>query len=287
MCQFQNCQKMSLHQQRMSGNKWLTMAASVRGATHKRQNLPNQDSIRCYSENSDAVILAISDGHGSKKSFRSDQGSSFAVQIAIETIKNFVKSIKSYNYNLSFIKRLANEQVPKLIIQQWQAAVNADIRNNPFSETELEILEGKTTIAYGATLLIVLVTDNFIIYWQLGDGDILSVWNKNIIEQPILRDQRLFANETTSLCIKDAWRDFRVSFQTIVNKSPNLILLASDGYANSFSDDANFLQVASDITQLIKNEGASFIEKNLEQWLTEASKRGSGDDITIGIITQL
>jgi len=282
MCQFQNCQTMNLLQQRMFGNKWLMMAASVRGATHKRHNIPNQDSIRCYI--SDAVILAISDGHGSKKSFRSDQGSSFAVQIATETIKNFVKSIKSYNYNLSLIKSIANEQLPKVIVREWQAAVNADIRNNPFSEAELKILESKTTIAYGATLLIVLMTDNFIIYWQLGDGDILTVWEHNIIEQPILRDERLFANETTSLCIKDAWRDFRMSFQTTINKSPELILVATDGYANSFPDDANFLKVASDITQLIKHEGSSFVAKNLEQWLTEASKSGSGDDITIGII---
>ncbi|WP_171899498.1 PP2C family serine/threonine-protein phosphatase [Candidatus Marithrix sp. Canyon 246] len=273
---------MSLLQQRMSGNQCLMMAASVRGATHKRHNIPNQDSIRCYI--SDAVILAISDGHGSKKSFRSDQGSSFAVKIATETIKKFVKSIKSYNYNLSFIKRLANEQLPKFIVQKWLAAVDADIRNNPFSEAELKILEGKTTIAYGATLLIVLVTEDFIIYWQLGDGNILTVWENNIIEQPILRDERLFANETTSLCIKDAWRDFSLTFQVITNKSPQLILLATDGYANSFPDDANFLKVASDITQLIKKEGSSFVTKNLEQWLTEASKSGSGDDITIGII---
>lgn len=285
MCQFQNCQKMSLLQQRMSGNKCLMITASVRGAAHQRHNLPNQDSIRCYI--SDTVILAISDGHGSKKSFRSDKGSSFAVQIAIETIKNFFKSIKSYNYNLSFIKRLANEQIPKVIVQEWQAAIDADIRNNPFSEQELKLLEGKTTIAYGATLLIVLMTDNFIIYWQLGDGDILTVWENKIIETPMLKDERLFANETTSLCIKDAWRDFRMSFQAIINRSPDLILLASDGYANSFSDDANFFKVASDITQLIKNEGTSFVAQNLEQWLTEASKNGSGDDISIGIITQL
>lgn len=254
--------------------KWHVISASVRGASHIRNGLPNQDAIRWHSDSGLPIIMAVSDGHGSRKSFRSDRGSVFAAETALETIKEFVRCQPGDNF--TSIKRVAEEQIPK---ERWRDRVMADIQGCKDIECVADPF-----IAYGATLLTVLVTESFIICFQLGDGDILTVWENGEMERPVPKDDCLFANETTSLCTKEAWRDFRFRFQVITDSPPKLILLATDGYANSFRDDKSFMKVGSDIRLMIESEGLSFVSKNLENWLNEASQAGSGDDTTVGLI---
>jgi hypothetical protein len=147
-------------------------------------------------------------------------------------------------------------------------------------------VETKPLLAYGATLLVVLVTHAFILYVQLGDGDILTVTETGEVSRPLARDEQLFANETTSLCAANAWRDLRIGFQALVGMPPALILLSTDGYANSFRDDAGFLKVGADLLEMIRAEGLDQVNENLAGWLTEASQTGSGDDITLAVISQ-
>lgn len=230
------------------------------------------------------VIMAISDGHGSQKSFRSQSGAYFAVHVAVEIIKEFIESQADVS-NFTRVKRIAEEQLPKELVRRWKAKVLSDIEKEPFSSEQSELLKGKNNlVAYGATLLAILLTSEFIMYWQIGDGDILTVSETRDVERPVPKDSRLFANETTSLCAKDAWQDFRFCFQPILGSPPNLILLATDGYANSFGSDESFLKVASDILEIIQKKGFEFVRSNLQDWLKEASESGSGDDITVGII---
>jgi len=262
--------------------------ASVRGASHIRSGLPNQDEMKIWqpprSGSGLPVILTLSDGHGSQKSFRSRTGAYFAVHAAVETIKEFIESQSDVS-NFTRVKRIAEEQLPKELARRWKAKVISDIEKSPFSSEQSELLKGKDSlVAYGATLLAVLLTSEFIMYWQIGDGDILTVSEKGEVERPMPKDERLFANETTSLCTKDAWRDFRFCFQPVLDSPPKLILLATDGYANSFGTDESFLKVASDILEIIQTEGFNFVCKNLQDWLKEASESGSGDDITVGLI---
>jgi serine/threonine protein phosphatase PrpC len=266
---------------------WHVLGKSVRGASHVRNNLPNQDAI-LWNENHELglpIIMAVSDGHGSAKCFRSDKGSRIAVKIATETLNDFFTQ-QSDIQNLTMFKRLAEERLTKEIIKRWDNEVLSDIEQQPYSEEDIECLKGgKATLAYGATLLAVLITDKFIIYLQLGDGDILIISNSNEIERPIPKDDRLIANETTSLCQDNAWQDFQIHFQPVIKKPPRLIILATDGYANSFSNDENFLKVAPDLLQVIEAEGFDSVDQNMELWLKDASEHGSGDDITVGLIT--
>ena len=59
---------------------WEAFGRSVRGASHVRSGAPNQDAFHWEGSSGRTgprVILAIADGHGSKKSFRSEQGARF------------------------------------------------------------------------------------------------------------------------------------------------------------------------------------------------------------------
>nr|ALS90004.1 protein phosphatase 2C [uncultured bacterium] len=141
--------------------------------------------------------------------------------------------------------------------------------------------------AYGATILTVLVTETFIFYLQLGDGDILLVTDAGQVERPLPKDERLFANETTSLSSENAWPDFRFGFQILEDAPPALILISTDGYANSFISEEAFLKVGTDILKLIRSDGLDEVDRNLETWLAEASHAGSGDDTTLAIICRV
>jgi Protein phosphatase 2C len=279
---------------------WQVIGASVRGAAHVRAGLPKQDAIGWLPESGEALplIMAVSDGHGSARCFRSDAGASLAIHTTLQTMQDFLHS-QSGATTLSAIKRTAEEQLPQEVVRRWRAAVEGALRNTPFSVEELEKLEQKDGtaarqsveanpfLAYGATLLIALVVESFILYLQLGDGDILAVTETGEVERPVPGDARLLANETTSLCTPNAWRDMRVRFQALAGSPPALILLSTDGYANSFRDDAGFLKVGSDLLDIIRADGLDKVKENLEGWLMQATQAGSGDDITLGILCRM
>jgi serine/threonine protein phosphatase PrpC len=276
---------------------WRIVGKSVRGASHVRSGLPNQDAIHWtpQSGTTPPLILAVSDGHGSNKCFRSDVGSDLAVHIATKVFQELLDGQPDLQ-NLSAIKRTAEERLPQSLVREWKSAVEDHLSKNAFSDEEWarlaekegpaarQAVEANPPLAYGATLLTALVADNFILYLQLGDGEILTVAETGEVSKPLPGDERLMANETTSLCGPSAWRDFRFGFQPLSASAPALILLSTDGYPNSFQDEAGFLKVGSDFLDMIRSDGLDKVSSNLETWLAEASQAGSGDDVTVGII---
>ena len=283
--------------ERTADSSWWVIGRSVRGASHARTGLPNQDAIG-WIQIQDAdrrLIVAVSDGHGSPKYFRSDVGSRIAIKTALVLGQEFLDGQPDMK-NLSAIKRTAEERLPQEMARRWTEAVKSHIEANPLSDEELGELEkadGPTAResiaanpvrAYGATIVIAIVEESFILYLQLGDGDILLVTDTGEVKRPLANDERLFANETTSLGSQNSWPDFRFGFQTIVGDPPALILLSTDGYANSFVNEEAFLKVGKDILEILSSEGIEAVDRSLEGWLTQASSAGSGDDTTLAII---
>ena len=277
---------------------WRILGKSVRGASRDS----NQDFID-WHQNKDKglpLMLAIADGHGGEKYFRSDIGARLAVQAAAEAMKNFEKGLlnQPLTQSLSAIEAAA-EHLPWSIVSRWKELVEQDREDHGFTPEETEKIEKKEnadawkaitanpTLPYGTTLLCVLVTESFILYLQIGDGDVLMVSTSGKVTRPIPDDERLLANETTSLCNPTAVRDFRTYFQRLVDPKPALILLSTDGYSNSFRNPEGFLKVGMDIWHMIRSDGLQKVEENLEEWLTLATQRGSGDDITLGLLCRM
>jgi serine/threonine protein phosphatase PrpC len=278
--------------------KWAAIEASVIGASHARANLPNQDAVKVHvtEKGEPRAVLAVSDGHGSAKCFRSDQGSRIAVDIALTELVDFAAS--SAGLSSREVRQNAEERLPKAIVRRWREAVEEHYRNDPFRDDELSRLDDVTKstlerarerndpyIAYGATLVTVLLTGEFFICLQLGDGEVLVVSDKTgQAEQPLEVDEGLIANETTSLCQDDAWKRFRFRFQYLPDSPPPLVLLATDGYPNSFATPEGFRQVAEDLHNLLERDGIETVRESLPAWLAEASQSGSGDDVTVAIL---
>jgi serine/threonine protein phosphatase PrpC len=286
---------------------WNTLNCSVAGASHIRKNKDCQDySLSLVPENREIpVILSVSDGHGGSRYVRSAQGAVFACETAVSVASGYAHKVfeKAAKNDANLVKQLAEARLKADIVRKWQFAVLEDIKKRPFDESELEKLsltpeefeasllsedisdKEKLLAAYGATLLLVIILKDVIICEQIGDGDILFLDKEGKASYPLSKDESLIANETTSLCSLKAPFYFRHSLSYLYDKAniPKLIMLATDGYANSFSSEDDFLKTPFDYYNLLKKEGADFVSSNLENWLSETSAEGSGDDITISL----
>lgn len=275
-------------------DRWHVIGASVVGSSHERAGQRCQDAIRHTGKPEPGLpaIAAVADGHGSAKCFRSHLGADFAVVAALEVVTEFARGEWS-GVSLALLIRTAGQRLPEELARRWLEAVRRHIDQNPLTVEELDLLlakegakaraavEANPTLAYGSTLLVAFATARVIGFLQLGDGDILAVSADGEVQRPLARDERLIANETTSLSSARAWGEFRTAFQPVSPASPALIVLSTDGYANSFRDEAGFLKVGSDLLAIIRSDGLDSVALSLESWLQEASAAGSGDDVTL------
>lgn len=283
----------------MSGERgnarlWHAIGATQRGSSHERSGAPNQDAYQLSSDTPASLLIAVvSDGHGSPKSFRSHLGSKLAVKTASQILSSTAARITAEQSDV-VIETELREHLPRDLHKAWVAAVESDIDREPFTDDEMQVLAAKQgtkaadavrhekRIAYGATLLAVVAAPRFLLYVQLGDGDILLV-REGAIHRAFPKDPRLMANETTSLCTPEAWNDVVISYVPLAPDKetvPDLILLATDGYGNSYADDADFHRVATDLLTRITARGLEAVQAKLPDWLDATSRGGSGDDIT-------
>lgn len=274
---------------------WRVIGRSVRGASHIRKNLPNQDAIKLIPWQSESqtphLILAVSDGHGSAKCFRSDVGSDIATTTAITVLKDFAQTLGETSDDEMTHQQV--QQITQQLVRVWGRNVTSHWRANPFLEEEFaslsprdaEAIKSSPLVAYGATLLAVLVAMRHVIYLQLGDGDILCVGPQRNVYRPIPHDSRLIANETTSLCTPNAAGEMRWKIERVAqDTAPAMILVSTDGYSNSFENEASFQKIGTDYLDMSINARMSDVDDQLERILNDTSQNGSGDDITLGII---
>lgn len=275
----------------IKNDQWINTFETVTGKTHVKMEMPNQDAVKSELIGADIMISAVADGHGSKKCSRSHLGAQFAVEAAIETARSisheFIK-------NDSLNTKVLGKYFTKRLVRNWREKVTSDLEETPIdleslnlSSKEIKSVKKNPFISYGSTLLMVLFIREFIVCYQLGDGDILFVSKVNKVTKPIKRDTRHIANDTTSLCLHKPEKEFRIKLFRDLNHLLQMIILSTDGYSNSFSSESGFFKVGSDLYDMIKDDGFEVIEENLKDWIEETSNHGSGDDTSVSIISRL
>ena len=188
---------------------------------------------------------------------------------------------------------LAQEQLANQLVEGWRSGVLDHMRQIPVKESQSSMdddaeskeLPSEKLVVYGATSINLAITPEAVFLAQLGDGDVVVVGQDGKARRSVPTDARLFANETTSLCSPNAEAVVRCMIEPIEGDSaPELVLVATDGYANSFASDDDFLLVATDLREMILEESFDDVAGQLKVWLEEASEQGSGDDITAGLL---
>jgi hypothetical protein len=274
----------------------IKFSAKAQGKSHIEKNIPCQDAADARLGIHNTVGMAfVADGHGGSKYFRSQTGSSLAVTVAMNSLPAFYGTIAKQN--TAFFKKITTEeqknqeitnslkQLEGNIIYQWRNAVIDDISKNPLTDAEKEICKtsninyddpSNLIIIYGTTLLAALVSESFWFSIQIGDGLCVVLESDGTATLPIPEDERLAFGRTTSLCDSDAIQNFRESFGF---GSIRGITVATDGVADSFELEKYLLFNKELFENFITFPERA--ETDLQGFLPELSKRGSGDDVAI------
>lgn len=155
-----------------------------------------------------AAVIAVADGHGSRKAFRSDRGSRFAVETAVDQLRGYVAEASPGRDGVLALSRETEVELPQRLVREWRRLVDDDLTVAPVDPTELtgltpaerSVFDADPRTAYGTTLVAVAMLPGWSAFLQLGDGDILAV-EEGADEpgRPLPGDARSFASETASL----------------------------------------------------------------------------------------
>ncbi len=278
---------------KIQNSAWENYYESVIGKSHIKIEMPNQDAIISKSITDDILISAVADGHGSKKCIRSDVGAKFAVNSSIEVLEKIKDKLLLEENKLN--TKAIGKYYTKQVISLWKEKVNEHLLENPInydaltslSSTEIKSIKKNKLMPYGSTLLIIVLIHDFIVCYQLGDGDILFVSKNKKVSKPIKRDDRHIGNDTLSLCIHKPEKEFKIRVFRDLNHFLEMIILSTDGYSNSFSTEKGFLKVGTDLAEMVSSDGFEVIEENLKDWIEDTSNNGSGDDTSVSVITRI
>ena len=279
--------------------RWRAAGASRRGSAHVRSGLPNQDAIEYWvSPDRDTAVLAVADGHGSGLCFRSEAGSRLAVTAAVELLRRFAKTIRRSESTSAIVDR-ARAILAEELTQTWCTAVQTDLASKPFTRAEWanvaalegwkgqQVVERHPELAYGSTILAALATETCVLCMQLGDGDILFVDSQGRSRRPLPKDATPITKQTASLWRRNAASEIRLHVENELEDLPALILAATDGYPESCGSDDAFLAIGRSYFQMVRDKGFDRVEYRFQSLLEDASWGGTGDDITIGLISRL
>lgn len=260
---------------------WQIATQSVRGASHEQSGAPNQDAVGAYQlPRGGGVVLAVADGHGDDRYARSDRGSRFAVAAGIEVVTAWME--REATLAEADLRRSA-QGLPATIVRAWHAKVEADVKADPPAD-RYDLEDEGVELLYGSTLIVAGIGRRFDVFLQVGDGDILSVAPDGAVKRRAPGRTDLPSHLTESMCQADAIDRFRIELVQHGRRGGDaLVMLSSDGYANSFADDAAFLKVGPDLKGILESRGIDHVAGKLAQWLTETSHEGSGDDISLAL----
>lgn len=257
---------------------------SVQGASHVRNGRECQDSLKKVEKDENTVILAVADGHGSDSCPYSKTGSYVAVNVFCKILGDYLETYAGQpKMLLTFLKREGDTKVAQAIDAEWKRRIlkiHANCKRKVISDAKGNKDKESIYKMYGSTLLGLVITNEFLFAFQLGDGDIVKVSDAGV--QNIIEADKILGTETHSLSKAESWRK-AITFTKKEEEDEResvMYMLSSDGLANSFKNDDEFKKTCNDYYALLKEYGVKAVSDQLKTWLGETSELGCGDDIT-------
>lgn len=270
---------------------------SVQGASHIKNDMPCEDSGKIHVTDF-CKIFVLGDGHGDSNCPRSKIGSQYICDITVQSLEKFAFDIESLGweeklFNKAEMQPLMNQLITS-IFGKWSCAVNDEFIQNPLTDKESEAANEyieryrkgeRIEHIYGTTLIAGLLTKDYLLLLQQGDGRCVVFNADGSTSQPIPWDDRCFANVTTSVCDTDAIQSCRYHITDLTQNPVIACVAGSDGVEDSFSSMDKMHVYYRNLLEYACENGTKELESYLEENLPEFSANGSGDDTTIcGII---
>ena len=234
--------------------KFNIFKSSVIGYKNLVKGSESQDYID-YKEDDKYIICSVADGHSTDFFKHSLEGARFACKASIEVLsENFDMDIKKLK------EKLINYEIQKKIESRWRSLVEEHYKKK-----------------YSTTLLSVLITDSFILYLKLGDGDIVL---KSKDEYKVVINTR---NNLTvdSLGREGEYRHIMYSLEKIEENES-----ISIAYSNAFKNKLDlFNSIESTLQEYNKSIFSRFrLVNTYVNYLNSISKNITHDDISIVFI---
>lgn len=270
-------------------------STTASGYNHIKNNKICEDYSGHYDSEKFKICI-VADGHGSDDYPRTDRGARFAVESTLQCIEQFVQvaipieviSDKKKNYPML-------TQLAKSILNQWHQQIRNDYDQNPFNEMELSKVREKYRViylsdnedirkiekAYGTTLIVYVITEEYSFGMQIGDGKCVIVDKNGEFIEPIPTDENCQLNVTTSLCDGDAIDEFRYY---VTDSIPAAVFCGTDGIEDSYASPDELYALYRSILNIYIEYGIDIGNSELQSYLPILSQRGSGDDVSIASI---
>ena len=186
---------------------WHVVTGSARGAAHNARGRPNQDAVARHDGPDGAVIVAVADGHGHDRHFRSAAGSALAVVVACPVASRMAARLAA-GAPRAEAAALAGE-LPQAIVADWRSAVAAQLAVRPYTAEEqsaLDLADDPPEVPYGSTLLVALIAADWLVCAQIGDGDLLAVRPDGRSFQPVAATTGSTASARRACASRTPWR---------------------------------------------------------------------------------
>ncbi len=263
---------------------WVVVGASAEGAAHPADRRVNQDAWCAEVGQGGDLVVAVADGHGDRRHFRSQRGSRIAADLAC---RHGLRWAATGGPDREDLEESVRYGLLAPLWHDWVQAANDDVAGDPFTDREQRYrapTDGPL-IAYGTTLLMGVAVAGGVVLAQIGDGDVVAVAPDGTVSTPVPNDPLLDGRRTTSMCQPNALDSFRVG--AVDAPAVLLVLFATDGYGNAQVERAWESTVGMDFARYVADHGVAWVGGHLPGWVSAcASLEGSGDDTTVAVLAR-
>ena len=263
---------------------WAVIGASAEGSAHPPDRRVNQDAWRAEVGQGGDLVVAVADGHGDRRHFRSERGSRIAVDVACG---HGLRWAAAGGPDREDLEESVRDGLLAPLWQDWVRAANDDVADDPFTDREQRCRAPSDgpLIAYGTTLLMGVAVAGGVVLAQIGDGDVVAVATDGTASTPVPNDPLLDGRRTTSMCQPNALDSFRIG--AVDAPAVLLVLFATDGYGNAQVERAWESAVGMDFARYVADHGVAWVGGHLPGWVSAcASLEGSGDDTTVAVLAR-
>ncbi len=294
---------------------------SIQGAKHIRKGMPSEDYGLKYEDHDvGCKIFVLGDGHGDVNCPRSSYGSRAVCEIVKDELLSFARTLKESKQRIGYMREsppasdfdewsvpsapkslfdklmdpyTAPELVHQLIrsiVGKWGLRVTEHFADHPLTPEEEEAAKKwietyrrgeRIEHIYGTTMIAGLMTEDYLLLLQQGDGRCVVFDENGEVSQPIPWDDRCVGSVTSSMCEYDAAESCRFH---IIDLRQNPIIacaLGSDGVEDSFASMDGMHVFYREQLSVACEVGVEGLEIYWESSLPTLSEKGSFDDITI------
>lgn len=232
--------------------------------------------------------MAVADGHGASRYFRSSLGS----KLAIEAFQNICQMLNKRKGNLT----IDEESVKRAFISEWDRLVEKHFCHHPFSSNELdrltedkdrEYVQNCFYYAYGTNFHGFAFGNGYCFALSIGDGGITIINSDGSFIDPFdeFQDENV-ANYTCSLCDDRGMTNLHL--KTFTLQSIDAIAVATDGTMNPFQTFSNFAIAMVLPFDGIREDEYKIIRRDCRCFVSDlANKNGSGDDCSLAVLSRI